>query len=78
MVVFQKVTRLAFECDCGWCGCPIEVGDRILYDDASVGFCSPECAANSDDDQAARAEAGTLRKLPGVGCALSRGAEVAR
>ena len=33
MLVFQRVSKPAFETACEWCGEPIYVGDRILYSD---------------------------------------------
>ena len=44
-----RIERREEECDCSWCGWPLDLGDKAFEivvdgDTAEAGFCSRRCA----------------------------------
>jgi hypothetical protein len=41
----ERVKRPIDETACDWCGCPLLIGDRVLYDLAhGTAYCGASCA----------------------------------
>jgi hypothetical protein len=41
----ERVKRPIDETECDFCGCPLLVGERVLYDlDGGAAYCSGTCA----------------------------------
>jgi hypothetical protein len=48
----ERVKRPIDETQCDWCGCPLSVGDRVLYDlPRGLAFCSQACAEHDAFDR---------------------------
>jgi hypothetical protein len=48
----ERIKRPLDECACDWCGCPLLVGDRALYDlDHGTAYCCRACAEHDHFDR---------------------------
>jgi hypothetical protein len=51
MITRELIRRHLDETTCDSCGCPLCVGDRVLYDLArGTAYCSRSCAAADQDE----------------------------
>jgi hypothetical protein len=48
----ETIKRPIDACECDWCGCPMDVGDPVLYDlDHGTAYCTEACAEHDAFDR---------------------------